>query len=92
MIPALVDAHVHMGYRKGLSFGQDNYTRENLLDTLNRFAYFGGGGNLPPQKLWARPSPSARVRRAWKTWSSIAAVINIMAASRHLPKQPVRRA
>jgi imidazolonepropionase-like amidohydrolase len=41
VIPALVDAHVHMGYRKGLSFGPDNYTRENLLDTLNRFAYYG---------------------------------------------------
>ncbi len=41
VIPALVDAHVHMGYRKGLSFGQDNYTRENLIDTLNRFAYYG---------------------------------------------------
>jgi imidazolonepropionase-like amidohydrolase len=41
VIPALIDAHVHMGYRKGLSFGQDNYTRENLLDTLNRFAYYG---------------------------------------------------
>jgi imidazolonepropionase-like amidohydrolase len=41
VIPALVDAHVHMGYRKGLSFGPENYTRENLLDTLNRFAYFG---------------------------------------------------
>jgi imidazolonepropionase-like amidohydrolase len=41
VIPALIDAHVHMGYRKGLSFGPENYTRENLLDTLNRFAYFG---------------------------------------------------
>jgi hypothetical protein len=41
VIPALIDAHVHMGYRKGLSFGRDNYTRENLLDTLNRFAYYG---------------------------------------------------
>jgi imidazolonepropionase-like amidohydrolase len=41
VIPALIDAHVHMGYRKGLSFGPDNYTRENLLDTLNRFAYYG---------------------------------------------------
>src|SRR5258708_23243840 len=40
VIPALVDAHVHMGYRKGLSFGPDNYTRENLLDILNRFAYY----------------------------------------------------
>jgi imidazolonepropionase-like amidohydrolase len=41
VIPALIDAHVHMGYRKGLSFGPENYTRVNLLDTLDRFAYFG---------------------------------------------------
>jgi len=41
VIPALIDAHVHMGYRKGLSFGPENYTRENLLDILNRFAYYG---------------------------------------------------
>jgi imidazolonepropionase-like amidohydrolase len=41
VMPALVDAHVHMGYRRGLDFGQNNYTRENLTDTLNRFAYFG---------------------------------------------------
>jgi imidazolonepropionase-like amidohydrolase len=41
VIPGLVDAHVHMGYRRGLSFGTDNYTRENLTDTLNRFAYYG---------------------------------------------------
>ncbi|HEY7302019.1 MAG TPA: amidohydrolase family protein [Xanthobacteraceae bacterium] len=41
LMPALIDAHVHMGYRKGLSFGAENYTRENLRDILNRFAYFG---------------------------------------------------
>jgi imidazolonepropionase-like amidohydrolase len=58
VIPALVDAHVHLGYRKGLSFTADNYTRENLLDILDRFAYFGvaavleagtGRGDLPFQ-------------------------------------------
>ncbi len=41
VIPALVDAHVHLGYRKGLSFTADNYTRDNLLDILDRFAYYG---------------------------------------------------
>ncbi|HYM18119.1 MAG TPA: hypothetical protein VEU06_06110, partial [Micropepsaceae bacterium] len=41
VIPALVDAHVHMGYRKGLDFSQNNYTRENLTDILDRFAYYG---------------------------------------------------
>jgi imidazolonepropionase-like amidohydrolase len=58
VIPALVDAHVHMGYRKGLSFTADNYTRGNLLDILDRFAYYGvaaileagtGRGELPFQ-------------------------------------------
>jgi imidazolonepropionase-like amidohydrolase len=56
VMPALVDAHVHLGYRKGLSFSAENYTRENLLDTLDRFAYCGvaavleagtGRGDLP---------------------------------------------
>jgi imidazolonepropionase-like amidohydrolase len=56
VIPALVDAHVHLGYRKGLSFTADNYTRDNLLDILDRFAYHGiaavleagtGRGDLP---------------------------------------------
>src|SRR5712691_13522007 len=38
-MPALVDAHVHMGYGKVLVFSADNYTCENLRDALNRFAY-----------------------------------------------------
>ena len=58
VMPALVDGHVHMGYRKGLSFSADNYTRENPLDILDRFAYYGiaailetgtGRGDLPFQ-------------------------------------------
>src|SRR5258706_14260393 len=28
VMPAIVDAHVHMGYRKGLDFSTNNYTRE----------------------------------------------------------------
>jgi imidazolonepropionase-like amidohydrolase len=58
VMPALVDAHVHLGYRKGLTFTADNYTRDNLLDELDRFAYYGvaaileagtGRGALPFQ-------------------------------------------
>ena len=41
VMPGLVDAHVHLGYRKGTSFSADNYTRENILDQLNQFAYWG---------------------------------------------------
>jgi imidazolonepropionase-like amidohydrolase len=41
VMPALIDAHVHMGYRRGLDFSTNNYTRENLSDILDRFAYYG---------------------------------------------------
>ncbi len=56
VMPALIDDHVHMGYRKGVSFAAANYTRDNLLDQLDRFAFFGvaailetgtGRGELP---------------------------------------------
>src|SRR5215470_11725568 len=56
VMPALVDDHVHMGYRRGTSFTPDNYTRENLLDMLDRYAWYGiaavletgtGRGDLP---------------------------------------------
>ena len=58
VMPALVDDHVHMGYRKGTSFSADNYTRENLFDMLDRYAFYGiaamletgtGRGDLPYQ-------------------------------------------
>jgi hypothetical protein len=41
VIPALIDSHIHIGYQKGLSYSADNYTRENLIDHLNRYAYCG---------------------------------------------------
>jgi imidazolonepropionase-like amidohydrolase/streptogramin lyase len=58
VMPALVDAHVHLGYRRGSTFTADNYTRDNLLDELDRFSYYGvaavleagtGRGALPFQ-------------------------------------------
>jgi imidazolonepropionase-like amidohydrolase len=41
VIPGLVDAHSHIGYMKNLSSGPQNYTRENILDHMHRFAYYG---------------------------------------------------
>ena len=41
VIPALIDAHSHIGYMKHLTSGAHNYTRENILDHMHRFAYFG---------------------------------------------------
>ena len=41
VIPALIDGHSHIGYMQHLTSGAQNYTRENILDHLRRFAYFG---------------------------------------------------
>jgi len=41
VIPGLIDAHSHIGYMKNLTSGPQNYTRENILDHMYRFAYFG---------------------------------------------------
>jgi imidazolonepropionase-like amidohydrolase len=41
VIPALVDGHSHIGYMKTLTSGAVNYTRDNILDHMRRFAYFG---------------------------------------------------
>ena len=40
-MPALVDAHVHLGYRNGATFTAENYTSANLLDELDRLSYYG---------------------------------------------------
>ncbi|MBZ5608382.1 MAG: amidohydrolase family protein [Acidobacteriia bacterium] len=41
VMPALIDAHVHLGYQKDLVYSAGNFTRENLIDQLNRYAYCG---------------------------------------------------
>ena len=42
-MPTLVDLHGHVGFNQGLSFDNANYTRENITDQLNRYAYYGIG-------------------------------------------------
>src|SRR3989475_5561359 len=67
VMPPLVDAHVRMGYRKGLDFSTNNYTRENLSDILDRFAYHGVAAILEagtarsdlPYELRSNPPPGA---------------------------------
>jgi imidazolonepropionase-like amidohydrolase len=39
--PAIISAHVHPGFQKGLTYLAENFTRETILDDLNRALYFG---------------------------------------------------
>jgi imidazolonepropionase-like amidohydrolase len=41
VMPALINAHGHPGFQRGLTYSPDNFTRENIIDDLNRALYFG---------------------------------------------------
>ena len=43
IVPAIVNAHTHLGWEKYTSWGSANFTRENLIDHLYRHAYYGVG-------------------------------------------------
>ena len=46
VIPALIDAHMHIGYEGYMSWGSQNYSRENIIEHLERYAYYGFGAVL----------------------------------------------
>jgi imidazolonepropionase-like amidohydrolase len=41
VMPTLVDGHVHPGFQRGLSYSGDNFTRQTVIDDLNRALYYG---------------------------------------------------
>jgi imidazolonepropionase-like amidohydrolase len=43
IMPAIVNAHSHLGWEKYTSWGAQNFTRENLIEHLYRHAYYGVG-------------------------------------------------
>jgi imidazolonepropionase-like amidohydrolase len=43
VIPSLINAHGHVGFQKDVSFEKTNYTRENIINQLKQYAYYGVG-------------------------------------------------
>lgn len=43
VIPALIDAHAHLGYEGYTGWGASYYSRDNVIDHLERYAYYGFG-------------------------------------------------
>src|SRR5499427_2646602 len=41
VMPALVNAHGHPGFQRDLTYTGDNFTRETIIEDLNRALYFG---------------------------------------------------
>lgn len=73
VMPALVDAHTHLGWEiiKTGTIGADTYTRENLIEHLQRYAYYGIAAaqsmGIDPGEIAyqvrAHPSPNAALFR-----------------------------
>jgi imidazolonepropionase-like amidohydrolase len=72
IMPGMVLAHGHIGYLKGTTFARENYTRDNIIDQLNRYLYYGvvammSTGTDPgelPYELRNQPHPGALFRTA----------------------------
>src|SRR5262249_49620932 len=41
VMPAIIATHVHPGFQSGLTYLAENFTRETILEDLNRALYFG---------------------------------------------------
>ena len=41
VIPALIDVHAHLGYEGYESWSAANYSRDNVIEHLERYAYYG---------------------------------------------------
>src|SRR5262245_40911130 len=41
IMPALINTHGHPGFQRGVTYSADNFTRETVMDDLNRALYFG---------------------------------------------------
>jgi imidazolonepropionase-like amidohydrolase len=46
IMPAMVEAHAHLGYRTGTTFTADNFTRDVIHEQLQKFAAWGVSGVL----------------------------------------------
>jgi imidazolonepropionase-like amidohydrolase len=73
VMPAIVDAHSHLGYTdvKHNTTAAANFTRENLVDHVRRYAYYGIAATLSmgvdrgelPYELRANPVPGGALFR-----------------------------
>jgi imidazolonepropionase-like amidohydrolase len=41
IMPTLINAHGHPGFQRGLTYSAENFTRETIMEDLNRALYFG---------------------------------------------------
>lgn len=71
VMPAIVNAHGHVGFQRDTTFEAANYTRENVIHQLRQYAYYGVAAVLTAgtdagdiaYELRANPVPGAALLR-----------------------------
>ena len=71
VMPAMINAHVHIGYEGYTSWSAENYTAQNVLNHLQREAYYGvgatqsvGSSPLEPSMQFARDQQAGKFPQA----------------------------
>lgn len=71
VMPGMINAHVHIGYEGYTSWGADNYTAKNVLDHLQREAFYGivaaesvGSSPIAPSLQFERHQRSGKLPMA----------------------------
>src|SRR5213595_2549944 len=41
VMPALINTHGHPGFQRGITYSADNFTRDTIMEDMNRALYFG---------------------------------------------------
>ncbi len=47
VMPALINTHGHPGFQRGLTYRADNFTRDTIMEDMNRALYFGIAAGRP---------------------------------------------
>ena len=85
VMPTLINAHGHPGFQRGLTYSADNFTRENIIDDLNRALYFGVAA-VQSQGIEKEKSPTRFApTRKLESWAARACTSRAAASARRMP-------
>ena len=79
VMPAMINVHVHIGYEGYTSWGAENYTPQNVLDHLEREAFYGVGAT---QSVGSSPAGSVDSVRARSAGRKVSAGVPLLLHAR----------
>ena len=91
VMPALINAHGHPGFQKGLTYAAGEFTRENIIDDLNRALLFRRrGGAVAGHREGETHLPDSRRSGGRPTRRRTPAALPAVASARRTPARAPR--